>query len=191
MSIIQEHGRGYVFTPKDFLDLGSREAIDTALSRLTTNGDIRRLARGLYDYPKQNKLLGDLYPDPDYVAQVIARDLDSQIQISGARAMHMLGLTTQVPAQTVYLISGPSKEIKIGGVVLKFKHASPKIMAGSGTKGGIVLQAIRYLGKNGITNRVLDKISHQLDNADKQSIKNLIRFAPGWAKPSFDKLLAA
>ena len=46
---------GSVWTPQDFLDLGPREALDQALHRLTRSGDIRRIARGLYDRPALNR----------------------------------------------------------------------------------------------------------------------------------------
>lgn len=188
---IQQDGPGSVFTSSDFIDLGSRQAVDTALSRLVTQGAIRRLSRGLYDYPKKHHLLGDLLPSLDDVALVIARDTNSTIQISGARALYLLGLTNQVPAQSVYLTDGRSRDIQIGGATLTLRHTSPKMMTGAGSKAGTILQAIRYLGKNHLNDNVLDKLTQQLDNADKQDLKNISRYAPGWAKPSINKLLTA
>ena len=118
MGKVRGHGKGYIFTPGDFLSLGSRSAIDTTLSRLAANGVIRRLSHGLYDYPKTHPLLGELLPSLDDVAKVIAKDAGCHIQISGARALFLLGLTTQVPAQIIYLTDGPSKVIRIGNTVL-------------------------------------------------------------------------
>lgn len=188
---IQQNGPGYVFTPKEFLELGSRQAIDTALSRLAAKGDIRRLARGLYDYPKKHRMLGDLLPSLDDIATAIARDTDSHIQVSGARAVYLLGLTTQVPAQAVYLTNGCSRDVRIGIVTLKLKHAGPKIMAGAGSKAGTILQAMRYLGKKHLTEEVINKLSCQLDHTDKQALKNLIRFVPHWTKLSIDRILSS
>lgn len=188
---IQQNGPGYVFTPKDFLDFGTRQAIDTALCRLAAQGDIRRLARGLYDYPKKHALLGDLLPSLDDVAKVIAKDTDSTIQISGARALYLLGLTMQVPAQIVYLTDGRSKDVKIGNTVLKMRHTSPKVMAGAGRKVGTILQAIRYLGRDHLDDDIIDKIKRQLSNDDKQALKQIARYAPGWTKPTIDRMVAA
>jgi len=64
---IRVHGRGWVFTPRDFLALGTRRAVDRALVRLTQDKTIRRLAQGLYDYPRVHKKLGILAPNPDDV----------------------------------------------------------------------------------------------------------------------------
>lgn len=191
MQLVRRHGRGCVFTPKDFIELGSRMALDTALSRLAASGHIRRLAHGLYDYPKKHSLLGDLYPSLDVVAMAIAKDSDSKIQLSGAAALHLLGLTTQVPAQIVYLTDGQSKNIQIGKTMLRLKHASSKVMAGCGTKAGVVLQAIRYLGKNALNNNFFNIIAPQLNRHDKKILKQTLRFSPHWAKPAFDKLLAS
>ena len=66
-------GRGAVFTPSDFLDLGSRAAVDQALSRIARAGRLRRVARGLYDYPRIDPQLGPLTPSTDAVAQALAR----------------------------------------------------------------------------------------------------------------------
>src|SRR5258707_2264950 len=84
-------GRGSrVFTPSDFLDLGNRAPIDQALSRLARKGTIRRLARGLYDYPRTSSRLGQLSPAPDRVAQAIARKTHHVVHVSGAPAANAL-----------------------------------------------------------------------------------------------------
>ena len=191
MGKIENRGRGYVFTPRDFIDFGSRQAVDTALSRLAVQSKVRRLSHGLYDYPRRHALLGDLLPSLDDVARVIAKDTDCRLQISGARALYLLGLTTQVPAQVVYLTDGNSKSIKIGNAVLVLRHTSPSVMAGAGSKAGTILQAIRYLGKDNLNNRILKKLTRQLDDKDKGQLKNLARYTPGWIKPSIDKMVAA
>src|SRR3984893_12723653 len=119
-------GRGGVFTPSDFLDVAARAAVDQALSRLVKNRKLRRLVRGLYDFPKVHPKLGLLSPTPDDVAQALARETGSLVQISGARAANALGLTTQVPARSTYLTDGPSRRVVLGKRVVDLRHASPK-----------------------------------------------------------------
>ena len=106
---VRARGRGSVFTPSDFLDLAGRAAIDQALSRLVKAGQLRRLARGLYDFPKMHPKLGPLSPAPDDVARALAQETGSKVQITGARAANALGLSAQVPAQSVYLTDGPPR----------------------------------------------------------------------------------
>ncbi|RUV80433.1 hypothetical protein EOA51_32955, partial [Mesorhizobium sp. M1A.F.Ca.IN.020.32.1.1] len=86
MKRVRAGGRGRVFTPSDFLDVANRAAVDQALSRLAKQGKLRRLARGLYDFPKVHPKLGPLSPAPDDVAQALARETGSRVQIAGARA---------------------------------------------------------------------------------------------------------
>lgn len=105
---IRRHGRGNVFTTKDFLSIGSRETVDQTLSRLAKAGVVRRLARGLYDYPRVNKRLGiSISPDVAEIAEAMARQTGSRIAPSGATAANRLGLSTQVPAKPVYLAGWP------------------------------------------------------------------------------------
>src|SRR3546814_9640215 len=53
MKRVRGKGCGWVFTPKQFVDFGTRGSVDMALSHLAHAGDIRRIGRGLYDYPRQ------------------------------------------------------------------------------------------------------------------------------------------
>src|ERR1035437_9920315 len=89
---------GAVFSPRMFNDLGNRAAVDQALSRLTKAGKIRRMARGVYDIPKEHPTLGALSPDPDAVAKSIAAQAGYRLQPTPARAANALGLSSQVPA---------------------------------------------------------------------------------------------
>src|SRR6202521_677833 len=105
---------GAAFTPKAFGDLANHAAVDQALSRLTKAGKIRRISRGVYDIPKSHPTLGPLSPDPDAVARAIAAQAGYRLQPTPARAANVLGLSSQVPAQIVYLIDGSSRMIKFG-----------------------------------------------------------------------------
>lgn len=112
--IIHGQGRGFVFTKSHFLDLGSRTAIAKALERLADSGAIRRLSRGLYDYPEKHPALGDLLVNYERIAQALAGRDNLKIQPSGAYAANLLGLTEQVPAKIVFLTDGSHRKIQIG-----------------------------------------------------------------------------
>ncbi len=99
---IRGKGRGWTFVPKDLLDLGSRAAVDQALSRLARKDRIRRVGRGIYDYPRVSKRLGVLSPSVDAIASAVARKSNSQLQVSDAQAANALGLTTQISAKPIY-----------------------------------------------------------------------------------------
>ena len=130
----KRHGAGWVFSAKHLTDLGDRAAIDQALSRLAKDGGIRRLARGLYDWPRIHPVLGPLSPNLDAVAAAAAEQAGHRLQISPARAANVFGLSSQVPAKAVYLTDGSSRRIKIGNQVVYLKHAGPRALLGAGTR---------------------------------------------------------
>lgn len=178
---IRARRHGWVFTPRDFLALGTRRAVDRALARLTQAKTIRRLTQGIYDYPRVHDKLGILAPNPDDVAAVLAAKTGSRIQISGARAANLLGLTDQVPAQLVYLTDGPARRIKIGAQTIQLKPARPSKFPGAGTRAGLALQAIRAVGPNADRQFVVQRLSRALSADDRVQLTKLIKYAPTWS----------
>src|SRR6202161_4437498 len=147
---IRAKHRGSVFTPRQFAHLGTRAAVDQALSRRQRSGRIRRLTRGVYEFPKIHPRIGVLSPSPEGVAKAMAERTGSRITISGAKAANLLGLSTQVPMQNVFWTEGPSRTVRIGNQTVELKHVAPSKMIGAGTQAGVVIQAVRTLGKEGV-----------------------------------------
>lgn len=187
---VHARGRGFIFTPADFLDLGGRATIDQALSRLARKGAIRRLMRGLYDFPRINPRLGPISPTPDAVAHAIAKKTRSIVQIGGAQAANALGLSTQVPAHAVYLTNGPSHRVTIGRRVVELRHASPKHLIAPGSAAGTVVQALRYLGQDAGLN-VADMVANHLSSADRHHLMRDAALAPGWMRPVLARIAGA
>ncbi|MDD2870147.1 DUF6088 family protein [Neomegalonema sp.] len=184
---VRAQGRGGVFTPRDFLDLAGRAAIDQALSRLAKGGDLRRLARGLYDFPKIHAKLGALSPQPDDVAKALARETGSNLQIDGARAANALGLVTQVPAQNLYLTDGPPRRVLLGRRVIDLRRASPKHLIAPGSPAGSVVQALRHLGPSRAPD-VVRTASRNLSDQDKRTLAVHLLQAPAWMRPSLSAI---
>jgi hypothetical protein len=185
---IRVHGRGWVFTPRDFLNLGTRGAIDLVLWRLTRDKTIRRLGQGIYDYPRVHKKLGMLAPNPDDVAAVLAAKTGSRVQVSGARAANLLGLTEQVPAQLVYLTDGPPHRVKIGAQTIQLKPARPSKFPGVGTPAGLAIQAIRAVGRNANKDFVVHQLSRALSADDRLQLAKLSKYAPTWSHEIIERL---
>ena len=178
---IRGKGRGYAFSSKDFLDLGNRNPIDKALSRLYAQGLIRRVTTGIYDLPREEEELGGrLSPDIHQVARAIARKNGVRIQPAGALAANLLGLSTQVPAKIVYLTNGKSRIIKIGNRPLIFKRVEPREMRPGSEIGILVTQALRFLGKERIEKNVIDYLRRQLTNADHKKLLKDARYMEDW-----------
>ena len=176
-------GRGSVFTPGDFLDVAGRAAVDQALSRLVKGGKLRRLVRGLYDFPKVHPKLGPLSPTPDDVAKALARETGSQVQIAGARAANALGLSTQVPAKSTYLTDGPSRRVVLGKRVVDLRHASPKHLIAPGSPAGTVVQALRHVGSDRAAD-VARIAARRLSPSDKKTLASTAVQAPAWMRPT-------
>lgn len=172
--------RGWCFTPMDFLDLGSRQAVDTALSRLAKSGRIRRLSRGLYDYPKSHKRIGLLSPPPESVIEALTRRDRVQLQPTGAYAANLLGLSDQVPMKVVYLTNGPSRRVRIGNQEIILKTMAPRFMATAGRPSGTVIQALRHLGKAHVTIENIERLRKAFTATEKQQILKDLGLAPAW-----------
>ena len=180
--------RGWVFTPMQFLDLGSRMAVDQTLGRLTKSGTIRRLARGLYYYPAKHPDFGDLPPNYDRIAQALVGRDNLKIQPSGAYAANLLGLTEQVPAKIVFFTDGPNRKVQIGKQKIVLKRTTPKNMATAGKISGLVIQALRYLKQSNVDSTVIAKLKRRLSDDDKHTLMNNIRYAPAWIGTIFRKI---
>ena len=176
-------GRGGGVTPYDVHDVGGRAGVDTALSRMAKAGKLRRLARGLYDFPKVHPKLGALSPTPDDVARALARETGSQAQIAGAHAANALGLSMQVPAKSLYLTDGPSRRIVLGKRVVDLRHASPKHLIAPGSPAGTVVQALRHVGPMRAAD-VAQIATRRLSTSDKRVLASSAVRAPAWMRPT-------
>jgi hypothetical protein len=187
-SRIYGHGRGSVFTPNDFLDLGGRDAVDKALSRLATRGEVRRLARGLYEYPREHPELGTLSPDIEKVAKALSGKDRIRLQPAGAYAANLLGLSEQVPAKAVFLTDGPSRTVKIGRQEIQLRHTTPRNMASAGRLSGLLMQAFRHLGQEHITLQRMAHLKRTLPAKERRQLLKDLPLAPTWMHPFFREL---
>lgn len=178
---IYGRGRGWAFSANDFVEDFSRNQIDYALSELCREGKIRRVCRGIYDYPKFSELLQqELSPDFDQVAQAFARKFNWRIQPSGDAALNLLGLSTQVPGRLVYLSDGPNRRYDIGNYTLEFKKSALKDAGFKYRESGLVVQAVKALGQERVDDAVIATLRKQLDKAIcKRVLKDTVT-ATGW-----------
>jgi len=186
---IYGHGRGWCFTPKDFIKLDNPQAVRKALSRLQDIGFINRIGWGLYEYPRKHEVLGQLPPDIAQVAKALTRGSKIKILPSGAYAANLLGLSEQVPGKIVYLTDGRSRKIKIGKTELIFRRTTIKNMVAAGTLAGVVIQALRHLGKEHVDGPVITKLKKRLS---KQDLKLLYKYrlsAPDWLRQIINNIV--
>jgi len=186
---IKRNHRGWVMTPRDFFDIGSRAAIDQVLSRLTKQGIIRRLDRGIYDYPKQHPLLGTLSAHPDKLALALASG--DRVFPSGAVAANALGLSTQVPAKSFYATNATTRTRIIAGRTIKLKRTRIALLDAVHDKTNLLLQALSHLGKANMDDQVIQRCAHILDDQDVSDLNKAINHVPGWMADTLHKIQQA
>ena len=185
MKRMQAHECGiWVSTPRDFLDLGSRQAVDQALSRLARAGRLRRAGRGLYDVPRLSAVLKRSAPvDVDAAVAALVRRDGIRLMPDGAVAAHRLGLTNAVPARASYVTDGATRTVEVDGRVIRFRHAGPRVMRWAGRPGAVVVQALRWLGPDAVRDpRVASTLRRLPDNVRQDLVRN-IGDLPGWVQP--------
>ena len=188
---VRGKGRGWAFTPKDFLDLGTRASVDMALSRLVQQGSIRRIGRGLYDYPKLHAKLGALTPDANTIAHAVANQSGDKIVASGAQAANLLGLSNQVPARASYATSGPSRIKKVAGRTIALKRSRAPILANATPGANAVLQLLSHIGKAQLDDDLIQRCAGRLDLQDLKALKKAQAAMPGWMSDAVLKISMA
>jgi hypothetical protein len=185
---IRGRGRGCVVVPADFLNLGSREAVDLALHRLARKGIVRRLARGVYDFPKEHPVLGAITPSAEKVAQALAARDRTRIQPAGAYAANVLGLSEQVPAKAVFLTDGSTRTVRIGPTTIQLRRTTARNMAASGRLSGLLIQALRAIGKEHVTKQHREHLKRTLPARKRRELLNDLTLAPAWMHSIFREL---
>jgi hypothetical protein len=178
------HGRGkWTFTPRDFLDLGSRAAVDQALTRLVKAGVIRRVGRGLYDLPRISKTLNRPAPTSlDSVVAAVARRDNIRVMPDGIVAANRLGLTNAVPAKADYLTDGAARTIKVDGWTVRLRHARPGLMNWIGRPGAPVVQALHWLGPRAADDpQTVAILQRRLPDKVKRDLAKGANTLPDWA----------
>ena len=179
---IKSKPRGVLLFPDDFNHLGTPVAIRKALQRLREKGLIKKVAHGIYVRPKISELIGEVMPTAEDVAKGIARRDKIKLVPTGAYALNALGLSTQVPMNLVFLTDGAARTIKVGKRTIKLKRTTPKNLLAKGDISGLVIQALREIGKDKATEIEMQKIIMLLKKEDKKKLLHDLELAPAWIK---------
>ena len=178
---IRNSPKGTIFVTSDFMDLGSSDAANKALLRLEKAGLIRRILFGVYEYPEYNEFLGEyVESSPDMVAHALARKFGWTIVPCGDTALNMLGLSTQVPAVWLYVSDGTYKEYTYGNTVIRFKRTTNKEISKISYKTALVIQALKALGKENITDEIINQIASVTTGKEKTAMFAEAKYATSW-----------
>jgi len=178
-----ESGRPY--TTREFLQFGSRAAVDQALARLVKAGILSRPARGVYARPKKNPYVGEIPPEPMAIAKAISKEVGAVVQVHGAEAARQMGFSTQVPVKTVFYTSGPSRYFRLGRMEVRLKKVSQRKLALAGSPAGVALTALWYLGKNEVTPASIEQVRSCLSLEEFNKLRSATKSMPAWMHDAF------
>ncbi len=169
---------GGLLSPKEFLHLGSRAAIDQTLSRLAREGLLLRVGRGAYSLPVQGRF-GVRPPSTEAVVDAIESTSGETVVASGAAEANALGLTTQVPTREVFLTSGPSRRLKLGNREVELKHGNRWQMLLGKRPAGKAIRALIWLGPEQAP-KVLQVLRSKLPSQEWEAMRQARAGLPSW-----------
>ncbi len=180
---IRAKKRGWVFIPKNFIDIASRSTIDVTLHRLSAEGIIRKLGRGIYDFPIIHPKLGPLSPDPDLIAKALAMKTGDTVQPSSAHAANQLGIDLQVPVKPSYLTSRSTINKTIASYPIYLRHSKYTSQDKLNLNVVNTVNALRHIGKENISPLIIEQLNIVLSKKDKSQLKKNIARFPDWLAP--------
>ena len=179
---IKKAKRGSLFYTEDFLSFGSYKAASKALERLVNQKQISRVARGIFTILEEDKILGEILPTTEQIAESIRKRDKARIIPTGVLAMNALGLSTQIPLNLVYLTDGSARTVQVGNRNIVFKKTVPKNLSTIGKISGLAIQALKEISKEKVTENDIAIILEQLKNEEPYRLEHDIKLAPEWIR---------
>ncbi len=172
---------GSVFILSDFSDIADTDAVRKAITRIENEGTLTRIIRGVYYKPEFSELLSEaVAPSPDKVAHALARNFGWTIVPCGDTALNLLGLSTQVSSQWVYVSDGAYKEYSFDNTTIKFKRTTNKEISKVSYKTALTIQALKALGKENITDDVIFELKKTLTSDEINAMFDEAKAATSW-----------
>jgi hypothetical protein len=188
LETVRQLPEGTPITPKELLHLGSRPAVDQALSRLTRSGKLLRPGRGIYVAPIEGRF-GTRPPAPPAFVRALAKRQCQSVATSGPTAANALGLTTQVPVRETYLTSGPNLRLQLGRQTVYLRHAPRWQLLNPGRLSGEIVRALAWLGPEGAPN-ALSVLGSALPEGEREALSEARALVPSWMAENISKLVA-
>ena len=178
---IERAEAGSVFVSTDFTDITDKKTVNMGLIRLADECLIKKILFGVQYKPEFSELLGEaVAPSPNKVAHALARNFGWTIVPCGDTALNLLGLSTQVPSQWVYVSDGAYKEYTFDNTTIKFKRTTNKEISKVSYKTALTIQALKALGKENITEQVISRLKKILTDEEKEKMLAESKSATSW-----------
>ena len=185
---ILEAPDGTLFFNNSFQEFDD-EYVGQILSDLSKQRVIHHLSRGIYLKTKETRY-GLVYPSVEEIAEAIARRDNAQVIPTGATAQNILGLSTQVPMNAVFLTSGSARKIQMGGKTITFRRAVPKNFAIRGQYTSLIVQALKAIGEGNLSDEDMAHIQEIiLHHPAPETIEPDLAAMPSWIRKIFTRTL--
>ena len=186
---IQAAEDGTIFISSDFSDIADSETVRRNLNRLTQTSSLRRILKGVYEKPRYSWLMQEyVAADPDVVAKALARKYHWTIAPCGNTALNLLGLSAQVTVSWSYISDGPYRTYEWDGIRLEFKHRTNREIYGLSPVTSLVVQALKAIGKDGVTPEIVTQISSRLTDAEKADLLAEAKESTAWVYTSIRQI---
>jgi hypothetical protein len=179
---IKRSRRGTLYFTDDFLNIANAKTVAKALERLVQDGKLHRAAAGMYLRPVEDEILGTVLPGIEEIAEAIAKRDRARIVPTGSFALYKLGLTAQIPMNIVYYTDASSRQVKVGKQIITFKKASARNVSAIGAISRLVIQALRTIGKNNVTEIEIRVIRERLEEEKPYHLQHDVKLAPEWIR---------
>ncbi len=188
---IKQSEKGKLIFISDFSELDNYDTVRKSLQRLVKKKLIIRISKGIYYYPKKDEILGILYPSIEEIGKAIAKRDKARIIPTGAFAQHLLGLSTQIPMNVIYLTDGSARKIKIGKQTIVFKKTSPKNLSYENQLSSLIIQSLKSKKENNITEKEKQILKEIIIKSGKQKeIEKDIKNAQVWIRKIILQILS-
>ncbi len=178
LSAVQALPEGGLLSPKEFLHLGSRSAVDKTLSRLAQEGKLMRVSRGIYVIPQQGRF-GTRPPSTESIIIAIEARCGETVVANGAADANALGLSTQVQTREIFFTSGPSRILHLGNRVIELKHANRWQLLLGNRPAGMTIRALSWLGPE-VASTALKTLREKLPESEWEALRAVRALLPSW-----------
>jgi len=187
---IIEGEEGKIYFVSDFNFTGNEDLVKKVLFRLEKTGILIRISHGIYLYPVRDVKLGIMYPSMESIAQAIAMRDKADIMPTGALALNLLGISTQVQMNAVYITNGSPRKIKIGKKKIIFKKAAQKNFQFKSRVMPLVVFSLKELGQDRINQQIISQIEKALSNRTEIKLyREDVSLVPTWMKKIISQIL--
>lgn len=178
---IEKSKEGTLFFNNSFPEYDD-EYVRQILSDLAEQGLVVRIAFGIYLKPMVSRF-GIVYPSVNEIVVAIAKRDNAQVLPTGNTALNQLGLSEQIPMNSEFITSGSARVIKIGNRTIRLRRSVPKNFAYKGELMPVLVQAMKAIGKDNLTEEHRGQIRRLLaEHPEEQTWQQDIQLAPAWVR---------